>query len=295
MSTKLAKRPLEALPLTPTPEAGREGQQNAPVPRHGHRIAHLFLFTSWRRRPPSTPASEKYVETCVGSGLRRNDVEFMAPLGFLERLRCSRSNSCLCTGELAAAACNTAFALALIASVAGCRPFDGPSLPVAGVAVADATQRHPILVTQAPAGLSLSTPRGGHGLTPSQRAQVIDFVGNYRARGDGASGLVVQAPSGSANEGAAVQAVEEVREIARIEGVPPARFPSARSTRITAPSRRSGFPTRRSWRRRQIAVPGRRTSPTTARTSLTPTWGAPRSGTWQSRWRTRPICSDRAR
>lgn len=111
------------------------------------------------------------------------------------------------------------YALAL-ATIAGCRPFESPSAPVAGIAVADATQRHPILVTQAPAGLALSTPRGAHGLAPHQRAQVIDFLGSYRARPDGASGITVQAPSGSANESAAARVVGEVREIARAAGIP---------------------------------------------------------------------------
>jgi pilus assembly protein CpaD len=55
-------------------------------------------------------------------------------------------------------------------------------------------------------------------LTSHQRAQVIEFAGKFSAGGSGNSRLVISAPSGSANEVAAMQAVAELRHILRDAG-----------------------------------------------------------------------------
>ncbi len=84
---------------------------------------------------------------------------------------------------------------------------------VAGWAITDPAQRHPIMVSKQPATLSLRVSRGALGLTPQQRAQLIGFVEGYRARDAGNSRLVIQAPSGAANEVASMQAVAEIRDL----------------------------------------------------------------------------------
>jgi pilus assembly protein CpaD len=104
-------------------------------------------------------------------------------------------------------------------AVAGCRP-EAPGTQVAGWSLVDPEQRHPIMVTQEPATLSLSVARGSQGLTPQQRAQVVDFTGRYRAGDAGNSRLVVSVPSGSANEVAAVTAAEDVRQVLLGGGFP---------------------------------------------------------------------------
>ncbi len=108
--------------------------------------------------------------------------------------------------------------LSLIAlGLSGCL-HDEQSTRVAGWVVPDPAQRHPIMVTQPPASLALRVPRGAHGLTPQQRAQLIAFADRYRASDTGNSKLVILAPSGGANEVATMQAVAEIRHLLREAG-----------------------------------------------------------------------------
>lgn len=105
------------------------------------------------------------------------------------------------------------FMTAAALSLAGCKHDEGQGARVAGWSLVDPEQRHPIMVSQEPAVLSLRVPRGSQGLTPSQRAEVVDFTSRYRAGDSGNSRLVVSVPSGSANEVAAIAAAEDVREL----------------------------------------------------------------------------------
>lgn len=110
----------------------------------------------------------------------------------------------------------TATALVLTVAalgLAGCKHEEGQGTRVAGWSLVDPEQRHPIMVSQEPAVLNIRVPRGSQGLTPSQRAEVIDFTSRYRAGDAGNSRLVVSVPSGSANEVAAITAAEDVREL----------------------------------------------------------------------------------
>jgi pilus assembly protein CpaD len=82
----------------------------------------------------------------------------------------------------------------------------------------DASQRHPILVSQKPATLSLRVPSGAHGLSDSQAAQASDFLARYRSKDSGNSKLVIAVPSGSPNESAAMRAAADLRGIIRDYG-----------------------------------------------------------------------------
>lgn len=97
-------------------------------------------------------------------------------------------------------------------ALAGCKN-EGQGTQVAGWALVDPEQRHPIIVSQEPANLNLHVARGSQGLTPQQRADVIDFSSRYRAGDAGNSRLVVSVPSGSANEVAAMAAAEDIRQL----------------------------------------------------------------------------------
>ncbi|MBY0560908.1 CpaD family pilus assembly protein [Hyphomicrobium sp.] len=97
-------------------------------------------------------------------------------------------------------------------AVAGCRR-DAPGPQVAGWSVIDPEQRHPILVSQQPATLNLHIGASSDGLTPAQRARVLEFAGRSRASDAGNSRIVISAPGGSANEGAAMQAADEARRL----------------------------------------------------------------------------------
>lgn len=67
------------------------------------------------------------------------------------------------------------------------------------------------MVSQQPAHLNVHVPRGAHGLSPVQRADVVDFVNRYRAADAGNSRLVISVPSGAPNEVAAMNATEDIR------------------------------------------------------------------------------------
>ena len=95
-------------------------------------------------------------------------------------------------------------AVCTLAALAGaCKHGDDPTR-VAGWSLVDASQRHPILVSQKPTTLALAVHRGSNGLTPRQRADLLDFASSYRGGDAGNSRLVISAPSGGANEVAGV-------------------------------------------------------------------------------------------
>ena len=101
-------------------------------------------------------------------------------------------------------------------AVAGCKHAE-PGTRIAGWTLIDPAQRHPILVSQEPTVLPVRVNRGSAGLSPRQRALVLDHYASFRASGaDGR--IVVQAPSGSQNELAALHATHEIRALLISEG-----------------------------------------------------------------------------
>lgn len=109
-------------------------------------------------------------------------------------------------------------AVALLATtVAGCKSAHEGS-QVAGWNLVDPAQRHPIMVSQEPSTLTLNVPAGSTRLSPTQRADLLDFTARYRAADAGNSRLVISAPSGSQNEVSAMSAVQEVRSILTSNG-----------------------------------------------------------------------------
>jgi pilus assembly protein CpaD len=97
-------------------------------------------------------------------------------------------------------------------ATAGCE-HDQVGPQVAGWTLVDPEQRHPILVSQQPATLNLHIAASSQGLTPSQRAHVMEFASRSRASDSGNSRIVISAPGGSPNESAAMQAADETRQL----------------------------------------------------------------------------------
>jgi pilus assembly protein CpaD len=105
-------------------------------------------------------------------------------------------------------------AIAFLAVASGGCQHDGATGPqVAGWTLVDPEQRHPILVSQQPATLSLHVSPNSDGLLPSQRARILEFASRAGASDSGNSRIVISAPSGSANEGASMQAADEARRL----------------------------------------------------------------------------------
>lgn len=100
--------------------------------------------------------------------------------------------------------------------LAACRPER--TAEVAGWSMTDSAERHPIIVSQEPARLSLRVPRGSSGLSPQQHMQVMDFLARYRAIDAGNSRLVISVPSGTSNEVSAMQAAAQLRSLIREAG-----------------------------------------------------------------------------
>jgi pilus assembly protein CpaD len=111
-------------------------------------------------------------------------------------------------------AAKSLLAVSLLAlGLAGCKTLDEPGGHVAGWTLIDPSQRHPIMVSQQPATMSLRVARGSVGLSPGQKEQVAGFISRYRGMDSGNSKLVLSVPSGSPNESAAVHAVGDMRRI----------------------------------------------------------------------------------
>jgi pilus assembly protein CpaD len=107
-----------------------------------------------------------------------------------------------------------AFTIAMLAALSGGCQHDRATGPqVAGWTLIDPEQRHPILVSQQPATLSLHVSPSAEGLTPMQRARVLEFSSRSGASDAGNSRIVISAPSGGANEGSSMQAADEARRL----------------------------------------------------------------------------------
>jgi pilus assembly protein CpaD len=113
-------------------------------------------------------------------------------------------------------------AAAIAVAITACRPGEEPGAHVAGWTLIDASQRHPIVVSQQPANLTVRVPRGSSGLTPSQRSSIIDFMNRYRG-GGGSDRLTIAVPTGAPNEVAALHAVADMRQLIREYGVDDSR------------------------------------------------------------------------
>jgi len=108
-------------------------------------------------------------------------------------------------------------ASALVLALAGCKTTDDPTR-VEGWTLVDASERHPILVSEQPTTHIVKVARGSNGLTSAQRAQLLDFADHYRATDTGASRLVIQAPSGGSNEVSSMYAVSQIRGLLADQG-----------------------------------------------------------------------------
>ena len=102
-------------------------------------------------------------------------------------------------------------------ALTGCKHTDDPTR-VEGWTLVDASERHPILVSQQPTTHIVKVPPGANGLSGGQRAQLLDFADHYRATDNGASRLVIQAPSGGANEVSSMYAVSQIRALLTDQG-----------------------------------------------------------------------------
>lgn len=112
--------------------------------------------------------------------------------------------------KAAAQAAPAALAIAFAVGLSGCS-YDEIGRKEPNFDLVEPAQRHPIMVSQQPTNLALNIPRGSSGLSPSERADVLEFARRFRTGDAGDSRLVIQAPSGSDNEIAAMQAVQQVR------------------------------------------------------------------------------------
>ena len=111
----------------------------------------------------------------------------------------------------------TLFAVLMVAVPAGgC--WKSPRMQ-APFTLSNPNERHPITVRQGEALLDLPSPATHAGLSASQWDQLYAYLSDYRERGKG--GLMIRAPTGGANEKAAMRAYEDVRQAMRRVGISP--------------------------------------------------------------------------
>ena len=117
---------------------------------------------------------------------------------------------------------NIALLLCAASLVVACRPGGDDGRPqVAGWALIDPAERHPILVSQRPVSMSIPVRRGSYGMSNGARHRVAGFLHKFRATDTGNSKLIISAPSGGANDVAGMQVVAEVRDMIAEAGFPP--------------------------------------------------------------------------
>ena len=107
----------------------------------------------------------------------------------------------------------------LAIAVTACRPGDEPGTHVAGWTMIDPAQRHPIIVSHQPSTLTLRVARGSAGMTPQQRANVVEFIAQYRGTTQGNGRLSIGVPSGAPNEVATLQALADLKDLLRDFGL----------------------------------------------------------------------------
>jgi pilus assembly protein CpaD len=91
-------------------------------------------------------------------------------------------------------------------------PYTGSTAPTT------VQERYPIAVERQLKTLEISVSPGAQRLSPSERARVTEFVGDYRRTAGGV--LIVEMPSGTRNEAAALSVLLDVREVLQEFAVP---------------------------------------------------------------------------
>ena len=172
-----------------------------------------------------------------------------------------------------------------------------PGTHVAGWSLVDPSQRHPILVSQQPATLSIRVARGAHGLTRRPDGASLRFSCRAIAATDaGNSKLVIAVPSGSPNESAAMRAVGDMRELISDFGFSESHGRDrALQRRPRLQRTRSASPICATWRKHLNAGTGPPIWPTIRATCPIRTSVAHSSTILLPRSPIQPTCSDRAR
>jgi pilus assembly protein CpaD len=117
----------------------------------------------------------------------------------------------------AAVALRAAVVLGCGLFVAACQTYQqtagAPDVP------ADYRMRHPITITEAPHTLNLIIGSNRSSLTGQQRAELLAFAQTWKAEATG--GVLIDLPTGTANEHASADALREIQSILAATGVPP--------------------------------------------------------------------------
>jgi pilus assembly protein CpaD len=111
-------------------------------------------------------------------------------------------------------ACRLAAIAFLAATLAGCYTTRDTSndVPI------DYRQRHPITLQERDRTVNIFIGNNRSGLTPAQRADVLAFAHVWKREATG--GVLIDVPSGTANERAAAESVHEIQSILAAAGVP---------------------------------------------------------------------------
>jgi pilus assembly protein CpaD len=121
---------------------------------------------------------------------------------------------------LLAGVARAAILLVLTSALAGCYTVS----PVAETRANDnypndIRQRHPIAIREGERTLEVFVGANRGGLTPAQRADVLAFARRWGREATG--GIIIQVPTGTANEAAAAGVLREIHSILAAAGAPP--------------------------------------------------------------------------
>lgn len=104
------------------------------------------------------------------------------------------------------------------AMIAGCQTAAQEPEEITGSIWSDYRQRHPIAILEKDRTLQIFVGSARNGLTPDQRAGVLDFAQNWRDEGTGR--FVIDRPTSPRNARATSAAINEIRSILMASGVP---------------------------------------------------------------------------
>lgn len=106
---------------------------------------------------------------------------------------------------------------ALTVTLAGCETYKQREVKVGPMFVTDAKGAHPITVARKTIEMKIPVRRGDYALSPEKKLELGGYIERFRRDGEGK--IVVSAPSGQPNEGAAYRVLDDVREVMKTHGI----------------------------------------------------------------------------
>jgi len=105
----------------------------------------------------------------------------------------------------------------LALALAGCEAYREDGVKIGRKLVTNAKANHPIRVSKKMVKLKIPVRRGDYGLSAEKKVELGSFISRYRREGEGR--IILRAPVGQANEVAAFEVLNNVRDVMKRHGL----------------------------------------------------------------------------